>query len=101
MGSSNTVNKVVNKAAGSGVLGLPGYILREQKLAGEKKGRQEGAAGERARAQEEIARQKAIADESVKKQKEKARRQLMFAGNAQNNLFSPTLGGVGGQSTLG
>ena len=101
MGSSKTVNRTISKLAGSGALGLPGQLIRDQKLAGEKKGREEGMALERARSKEEIARQKAIADESVRKQKEKARRQLIFAGNAQNNLFSPTLGGIGGQQTLG
>jgi hypothetical protein len=97
MGASKTFNKVVN----TGILGLPGTVLRKQRLASERKGRAEGIAREQARSKEEIARQKAIADESVRKQKEKARRQLIFAGNAQNNLFSPTLGGVGGQQTLG
>lgn len=100
MGSSR-VSNIVNKAAGSGALGLAGIPIRKHKLSAEKKGRQEGMALEKARSQEEIARQKAIADESVRKQKEKARRQLIFAGNAQNNLFSPTLGGIGGQQTLG
>ncbi len=97
MGTSRTFNKVVN----TGAFGLPGIVLRNQRRASERRGRAEGIAREQARSKEEIARQKAIADESVRKQKEKARRQLIFAGNAQNNLFSPTLGGVGGQQTLG
>lgn len=98
------VNNFINKAAGSGALGLGGFLLREQKLAAEKKGAKEQARlTSQVKTQLDAERkQKNIAEQSVMKQKEQARKRTIFAGSdIERSVFNRTLGSGFGTPTLG
>jgi len=84
---------------GAGLL-VAGQRAKQQQRKG-KETKAAAAANDAALAAQKAAREKAISDASIAAQKEKARKQTIFAGAGQQNIFSPTLGGTSGNKTLG